>query len=189
MMTDADVFPFNALTKRLGTMLGKRTDFDDFKQLTSGYFRALRHYDLADLERGADAWIARETRFPKAAEWAAAIPPKASAARVMSTTEASTWTAADQAGFEGDCCDCPACIEAGVNEKPLRFVPTEDEPMAMHPITGKLVTVGHWAHGFELFRWYDAKANFYDFCLSLGIRRNVLKPTDKTRKRFTQAAS
>lgn len=171
-MTESDVLGFTALAKRVGVALGRRTDFDDFKGLTSTYFRALRRYDLVDLERAADLWIGRETRFPKPAEWASAIPRQDLPCRVMSTNEAKDYLRADQLGFEDEPCGCLVCREAQVHEKPLRFVPDDADRgdlLVMNPITNKVVPAGHWAHGWELFRWYQARANHYDACLSLQL--------------------
>lgn len=182
---DSDVFGFATLAKRVGVALGKRTDFEDFKTLTGTYFRALRRYDLGDLERAADVWIGRETRFPKPAEWANAIPRPEVVRRVMSTTEAQGYLRAETLGYQDQPCGCLLCIEAGVQEKPIRFVPEDLETgdlLVMNPITNKLVTAGHWAHGWELFRWYEARANHYDRCLSLQLEATRLAKSLARRK-------
>lgn len=194
-MTDSDVFAFTALAKRVGIALGKRVEFEDFKALTGTYFRVLRRYDLGDLERGADIWIARETRFPKPAEWASAIPRQEADCRVMSQNEAIEYARAEKLGYEGESCSCPECIDAGVNEKSLRFVPEcvgDADVRVKNPFTDRIVTAGHWAHGWELFRYYDAKADFYNTCLELGLRRNVLTPKDsvtRPHREFTSVQS
>lgn len=48
------------------------------------------------------------------------------------------------ADFVGRPCDCPNCRQAGVTELAIRRDPRS----------------GEWLHGYDLKRWYDAKARF-----------------------------
>ena len=51
-----------------------------------------------------------------------------------------------------------------MSDRPTRFVPeftAEDiEDRAFCPALNRLVVTGHWAHGYELKRWYEAKETF-----------------------------
>lgn len=151
---------FAGLLRRLGSVY--RAKLDD--QLISTYFRALRPFLLADLETAADAWIAKETRFPRPAEWRGHLPLDAAVIRdvsVMTPRDARAYAEAEQMRWEGEPCKCHACREAGVDHRFLRFVPEftpEDTDLKVYdPLRQRLVTAGHWAHGAELQRWYAAK--------------------------------
>ena len=165
-MTDSDVFRFQSVLKRLCVTFRVRTDTDDFKVLAESYFDALRGWPFDDLERGAEAWISGQTRFPKPIEWKQAIPRKQVELIAMGMSEAREYTRAELKGWEDDPCGCQHCVAAHVSDKPLRFVPDFDdndtELRATHPNRAMAVTRGHWAHGDELARWYEARANFYN---------------------------
>ncbi len=47
--------------------------------------------------------------------------------------------------YIGETCDCPDCSQAGVTQLPVR----------------RDWRRGHWMHGYELKRWYEARARFY----------------------------
>lgn len=134
------------------------------------YFHALKHLPLADLIAKADVWLRTETKFPKPADWAAVRRPPARAdGPEMTLHEATLYRRAEAMGYEDpDSCDCLACVEADVSERPRRFVPEfmEDgrDRKVRDPIGQRLITAGHWAHGAELARWYSARAAFYAVC-------------------------
>ena len=182
MMSQAQVFEFQSLIKRVAAVFRVRTDTEDFKGLASSYFRALSKSDLGDLERGADAWIATGERFPKPHEWVKAIPRPERVYRVMTDTQAREWHRAERLGWEDEPCACLDCKAAQVEWKPIRFVPDvtdyEDVVLMKDPIRDKIQTAGHWAHGEELKRWYAAKGAFWQRCDELGLRQalRVLRP-------------
>jgi hypothetical protein len=180
-MTEMQSLDFTRLMKRLAVIFRLRAEEGDFAALAGSYFRALQRFELRDLERGADAWIQTQQRFPKPAEWRGAIPARTVEVPFLSDDQAREQLRAEGLGYEDAPCRCPDCLAAGVNEKPLRFVPEERQGK----IGERIVTVGHWAHGFELFRWYDARANFYNHCVELGLRGDVLIPKAK-RQNFAQ---
>ena len=67
------------------------------------------------------------------------------------------------------------CQAAGVSDRPLRFVPTlvgEEEERAFNPQRQRVEMVGHWAHGEELRRWYEAR----EACYALWRRAAVKYP-------------
>jgi hypothetical protein len=154
------------------------------------YFHVLKKYPLTAVIAKADQWLEREAKFPKPAEWAAVIVRRAVELPVLSQDDAKDYRRAELLGWEDTPCGCSDCLKAGVHEKPLRFVPIEGRDgayrKATDPLLNRTVTAGHWAHGFELFRWYDARASFYNRCLELGLRGDVLKPTKAPKRPFSE---
>ena len=198
-MTEQDVFGFTALVKRLAAVFRVRTDTEDFKLLTSSYYRALSRQHLADLERGADAWIAGQQKFPKPLEWVQAIPRLRAPMPEMTHAQAIEYHEAERLFFEREPCHCDECVTYGCDWKPQRFVPefTVDgrDRQILDPLRGKTVTAGHWAHGAELAGYYRAKGEFYAKCLELGLVAvaKELTTTPSTtrgyRRQFTKAGS
>jgi len=166
-VTSEDLPGFHETFRSLQRVFPLRGAEGEIDRLTEDYFRTLRRFTLADVKAGADHWLAHGTKFPKPAEWSAAVPARivAGDARQMTHDEAIEWARADRLGFEDQPCLCSECVRAGVDEKPLRFVPDLDgddrDIKAFNPLRNHLVTSGHWAHGDELARWYEARATFY----------------------------
>lgn len=166
-MTSTDLPGFHEAFRSLQRVFPLRGSETDLDRLVADYFRSLRRFALGDVKAAADHWLAHGTKFPKPAEWIAAVPrrPVAEDARQMSRDEAQEQRRAELVGYEDQPCLCSECVRAGVDEKPLRFVPEFDgddrEVKAFSPLSQRLVTVGHWAHGEELMRWYDSRATFY----------------------------
>lgn len=175
MPTDYD--PFVAEVGRLASALDRYKSSDQDKaSRADAYFHALKAHSLEDLIRKADRWLATEKTFPKPVEWASVkLPAQGPALATMSTREAHEWATAESRRWEGDPCDCASCREADVHWKLLRFVPdftAEDEPIHVHdPIKHRTVHRGHWAHGWELKRWYDAKTAFYESLTAKGFTK------------------
>lgn len=178
-MTEHDLGGFTTVMKQLAAVFRRRPDTEEFRALTGSYFRALSRHELPELQRAADGWIATEAKFPTPYELRRAIPRRVRDLRTMSITEGRDYAAAEHAGYEGDCCTCPSCVEADVTDKPLRFVPEADEHdmdfLVNDPIRKRSVVSGHWAHGWELARWYVAKDAFWARCEELGLRGLVKK--------------
>lgn len=191
-MRDSDVTAFTVMVNRIAAVFRRRADTEEFKALIGSYFRVLRRYELADLERAADAWISQQTQFPKPAEWAGLIVRAERPCEPLTDAHARDYRRAEGLGFEDVPCACSACVEAEVHEKPLRFVPEVNQDgsdrRVKDPLTNRIVVAGHWAHGWELFRWYDARADFYNRCLELGLRGNVLNPRVQPVWKRTRAA-
>lgn len=179
-MTDRDASEFSALFRRVAGVYRARVDED----VASTYFRVLRPFALADLERAADAWIAKEARFPKPAEWRGSLSPDASQVRdlrVMTWLEGKEYADAERRGYEGDPCGCGACRDTGVDHRFLRFVPEftahDTDLKVFDPVRQREVTAGHWAHGQELARWYVTKDAFWQKCADLGFMEKIsVKP-------------
>lgn len=156
-MKDPELPAFQVLLKRLLVTTGKRVDAGDWNPLLQSYFKAFSNLSLADLERGADAWIAKETKFPKPAEWRKAIPVQRHTLPEMSEAESALYLEAERQCWEREPCQCGPCRAAGVDWKPQRFVPNDREQPVQHPKTKLTTLAGHWAHGAELQRWYHAR--------------------------------
>lgn len=183
-MTPQDYDAFSLEFRRISSALGGyKIAPSELEAKIDAYFTVLKGFSLDDVKAKADVWLQTQTKMPKPAEWAAVVVRHAVDLDVMPEREARDWRAAEQSRWEGPPCGCQSCVEAGVNEKPLRFVP--DDGKAVEPLSKRLVNRGHWAHGFELFRYYKAKADFYNRCVELGLKGDVLAPKPK-RKPFEE---
>lgn len=162
-MTDGQLVSFGQLLGRIGGVFGKRAD--DIAQLAPSYFRALKPFDYDDVARAADALTASEQHFPRPARWIQAIKdlPRGEALLVLPTTEIREWLDAERRGFEGAPCGCGTCREAGVEDRPTRFVPVE--PPDRRVLDRRSVLRGRWIHGWDLARWYQARADCYEVML------------------------
>ena len=174
-MISSDYGEFSSEIRRMGTVFRLRTTPAELTQLTDAYFAALQRFTILQIINACEAWTARETKFPKPAELASVAPRRTVEIQTLSESQAFDWLHAEQHRWQDQPCVCAECVQAEVHEKPLRFVPDD----AQVRIGDREVTAGHWAHGFELKRWYKARADFYDKCLSLGLRGDVLKPKRK----------
>lgn len=180
-MIEADYEAFGNEFRRLSSALDRFPPRgDELATKVDAYFHALKKYPLSEVVLKADKWLETEKKFPAPAEWAGVIVRRSVPLPTLTDAESREYRDAEKRRWEGEPCNCASCFQAGVNEKPIRFVPdlTRDErdDAALDPVTNRLVCRGHWAHGWELARWYEAKANFYNRCLELGWRRDVLMP-------------
>jgi hypothetical protein len=178
-MTQADFDAFGVEFRRLSAALEKyKQSPAEITQKIDAYFHVLKAFPLSDVIAKADTWLQTQVKMPKPAEWAAVVVRRLAEIPPMGEREAREWRAAEQQRWQAEPCGCQSCVEAGVNDKPLRFVP--EERQATEPLSQRVVTAGHWAHGWELFRWYQARADFYNRCLELGLRwERVLQPRVK----------
>jgi hypothetical protein len=164
-MTDVDFEAFATEVKRLAVVLRLRAAPFELAQITRAYFGAMRPYSLTAVTAGADEWIRRGERFPKPKQWIDVMPtPGATVVRELTSDEADDWLAAERRGWERSPCDCVLCLAAGVDDRPLRFVPElEDDGRDVRARIGvRVITRGHWAHGEELARWYQARQAYVD---------------------------
>jgi hypothetical protein len=186
-MNAHDYDAFGLEFRRLSAALEKyRQAPGEIDAKIDAYFHVLKAHSLLDVKAKADTWLQTQTKMPKPAEWAGVIIRREVDVPVMLEREAREWRQAELSRWQGEPCGCQSCVEAGVNEKPLRFAPIFDGDTARQvkePLSGRIVTAGMWLHGWPLFRWYDARATFYDTCLRLGLRGDVLNPKPK-RKAF-----
>ena len=79
----------------------------------------------------------------------------------MSDHEISEWRDAERLGYENAPCKCRECREAGVDDKPIRFVPYDDPEERGQLSESRVVLRGHYIHGEALARWYVAKDKFW----------------------------
>jgi hypothetical protein len=164
---------------------------DELTAKADAYFHVLKRFDLPEVIAKADAWLQTETKMPKPAEWAGIVPRRPQVElSVMTDAESRDYRRAETLGFEDIPCACALCVQADVTEKPIRFVPDLDyqdrDRLVKDPLMNRVVCAGHWAHGAELARWYRARADFYNRCVELGLRGDVLKPKEKPRATFKQ---
>lgn len=183
-MTQTDYSEFSSEIRRLGTVFRLRTSPAELAQLTDAYFAALQRFTILQIITACEQWTAKETKFPKPAELAVMAPRRAVETPTLDESHAAEWTQAELARWERAPCQCRECVTAGVHEKPLRFVPEVDaqDRDRMVKLGDKLVVAGHWAHGPELAGWYRARADFYNRCMELGLRGDVLKPKARLKR-------
>jgi hypothetical protein len=161
------MFTFSEVVSDLRQVFPKRMEDHERRSMDAAYFQALRRFTIPQIRRGAEAWIQRGKYFPKPAEWIDAIPRQSEAAQAdipaLSESQAHEYLKAEKARYEGPVCSCLECRRAGI-EKPIRFVPEFNENDTDRKVKcgERIVTAGHWAHGAELARWYQAKADFYE---------------------------
>ena len=161
----------------------------ELRDRADAYFHALKNLPLAALVAKADGWIQTETKFPKPAEWARVHQPQTlSLVPTLTNEEAHEYVRAEGLGYEDAPCSCAACGEAGVQEKPIRFMPelTAEDRDRKVMCWARMVTAGHWAHGWELARWYLARDAFWAKCCALGLRGDVLTVGPKVRRTFQE---
>lgn len=204
-MTSDDLPGFHDAFRSLQRVFPLRGSEADFDRMLADYFRMLRRYSLGQVKSAADHWLAHGTKFPKPSDWIGAVPAMtATDRRQMTQSEAQDYRRAELCAFEDQPCLCADCVRAGVDDKPLRFVPDLDgedrDVKAFNPMTGRVVTTGQWAHGDALARWYDARATFFsDFLAWVGspptlreVGKERLRPAvqkAKRQERFREAVT
>jgi len=161
---DNELTAFMDVFRRLLVIFPMRLNPSELDATMGSYFNLLRHHSLEAVTAGANTYMATGKFFPKPAQWREAIPGSSLAETVpeMSHSEAREYLRASAKGWQDDPCGCPSCIEAGVTHRFLRHVPDEDRDGrdVRMSIGGRVVAQGHWAHGWELARWYAAKEAF-----------------------------
>ena len=173
-MTLADRPKFDEIVQRVAVLLPQRAPSKaTLGAVTTAYFEALEPWPVDVIARSARTLVQDRKVFPTLADWIAALGPAPGAAptpaggqRTMSLAEIVEWeharrSTADRERYQGEPCRCDACRTAGVDHRFLRFVPDEDAAgslqRAWHPQRREVVITGHWAHGWELDRWYRAR--------------------------------
>lgn len=172
---------FGTFARALGRVSGAfqmRWKAGQLEELTRTYFRCLEPWPIADVVAAGKGCIQTLKHFPKAAEWIDGLQTQAAqrqathapAWRVMTEDERSTQASATARRYHDPPCACPACVAAGVAERPIRFVPTlvnGTEERVQWPGRQDTTVAGHWAHGAELARYYAAK----EACLAAWPRK------------------
>jgi hypothetical protein len=166
-MTDTEVFVFMETFRGLTRVFPFRGTDDEIRDVGARYFKALRQFTLTQVQAGAEVCLQRNKHFPKPAEWIDAIPRRVQAidVPVLSDEDTRVYHRAEALRHEDLPCGCAACQEAHVEWKPLRFVPEVNpdgsDRKVKDAIRDRIVTAGHWAHGWELARYWQAKGEFY----------------------------
>lgn len=183
-MTDSELFEFMSIFRTLMKVFPKKADEESVTAIGQVYFKALKRFTLGQIQTGADNYAMRGKYFPKPAEWADAIPRLAEGAEIsqMSYADSTVWLEAERLRLDGDPCHCAACREASVDHRLVRFVPEEtaDGRSVRARIGERIVVRGHWAHGYELKRWYAAKEKFWALYTDL-LERGKIERTERVR--------
>jgi hypothetical protein len=162
-MTDHDLGAFTQVFQLLRGTFALRGESAEIHQQIAVYFRILRRYPLSAVEAGAATWMEKGSRFPKPVDWIGAIPRRETIALLeMPPEEAREHLHAKSLHYEDAPCHCVLCKGAGVDHRFLRYVPDIDRDGrdARMRLGDTVVTRGHWAHGEELARWYDARDRY-----------------------------
>ena len=178
-MIEADYPTFREMFESLASSKQHRAYRQDERDREiQAYWDHLRAYPLAGVRIGWERLRDRDGKFPMSWQWACAIPRTAQPdAPVMSWRAAAEYDRAAAVGYEREPCHCLACVEAGADTLPQRYLPegdpqTGDARKAQHPRTLLVVYPGQWAHGQELAGWYRERERFYALALRLfGITR------------------
>jgi hypothetical protein len=174
-MTDSEMFQFLDVFNTLTKVFPFRADGDEARDIGRAYFKTLRKFPLELVKIGADNCIASMEKFPKPAEWVKHIPKRLPGPELapLNTAESLEWRDAEQRGYEGDPCRCRDCHEAGVSDKPTRFVPNDPDERAM--LGDRVILRGHWIHADDLRRWYAAKDAFWAL-FHTGVGAKTMAP-------------
>lgn len=185
-MTDTDFGTFDRAFRRLVGAYRLKLKAADLEELVKTYWRVLQDEALEDVLAAGKTVLTSCKKFPLPVDWLAALRSREVTAaardlRTMSSDEAVAYVRAERLRYEDDSCACLLCQAAGVTHRLLRFVPdfTEDgrDERATNPLRDRIVTVGHWAHGEELDRWYIARDRFYAvFPRALALVAAVREP-------------
>jgi hypothetical protein len=167
-MTEPEFGTFDRAFRRVLGAFRLKVKPDAVDELSRTYFRILADAPLEDVLAAGKTCLATGTRFPKVAEWVAALPapPVVVTAdlRVMATPEREAYVRAEALRYQDEPCACWDCQDAGMTERPVRFVPDEVNGVldkAIDTVRNRIVITGHWAHGDELARWYVARDAFF----------------------------
>lgn len=163
-MIDSDLAAFVATFQRLRTIFPLRANPAEIDQITGLYFGVLRRHPLYAVQAGADICLTTGVHFPKPGQWLDAIPKRLGlGVPEMSPREAEEHSQAMEFGYQDEPCNCLECHASGVSHRFLRYVPdldADDRDVRM-VLAGRIVARGHWAHGEELRRFYEARDVFW----------------------------
>lgn len=185
-MTEQDYEPFLSEFRRMASAFERYPQsLEQMRGRGDVYFNVLKKFPLTVVIAKADAWIDRETKMPKPAEWAG-MYARASTERIIPTMEdpeAREWLRAERQKWEDGLCGCDECREAGVADKPIRFVPMFDRDDAELKMLcfGRVVCRGEWIHGLPLMRWHIARENFFTM-FSRHTKAMSMNPAEDSRR-------
>jgi hypothetical protein len=168
-MTELDFGTFDRAFGRVFGAFRLKVKPEDRDELSRTYFRVLAAAPLEDVLAAGKTCLTTSRRFPKVAEWVAALPTPPVAAvtadlRVMATDEREAYARAEALRYRDEPCACWQCEAAGMTGYALRFVPDDVHgtlDRAIDTVRNRIVVTGHWAHGDELARWYVARDAFF----------------------------
>jgi hypothetical protein len=133
------------------------------------YFLTMEDEPLELVLEAGKRCIQSFKHFPRVSEWLTEVQALKPAAilpldrRHTTVTEGNIQEEAKRRHYQDAPCACDGCCAAGVQDKPVRFVPTiigVEEERAFNQQRQRVEIVGHWAHGEELRRWYASRRAF-----------------------------
>ena len=172
-MFDSDFVTFDRAFKRVSGAYRLKVKPAEAEELTKTYFKVLEAWPLDDVLAAGKKCMAKCKAFPKVADWIAELPADHQVRqapadlRFMTATEMDAHERAAAKRYEDDPCACPHCFDAYIHDRPIRFVPTlvsllgDDYEHAFNSRRNQVEVIGHWAHGDELARWYQARDRFF----------------------------
>ncbi len=209
-MNQSEAPDFLAIFTSVARVLPLKGEDFQLSEISKEYFKALRYFSLAQVKAGAEQCIAELKFFPKPVEWSRRIPrrPPGEELPELSPSESSEYLQAELRRWEGEPCRCGPCKQAGVDHRFLRYVPTfdaEDREMRVR-IGTREICRGHWAHGEELRRYYEARdkfwGEFHEFTEKMSMEKKrkkkqsfeerieeIFKPRPKPLSEYTEGNS
>lgn len=168
-MTEIDYVTFTEAFRRVISAFRLKLKAAEAEELTRTYFRLMLDFEIDAVLAAGKVCIGKYRSFPKAADWLLELGPTTRRScpedlRHMGTAELDEFEQAARLRYLDNPCLCSDCCRAGVDDKPVRYVPTiagDDHERAFNPRAGRVELPGHWAHGEELARWYRARAAFF----------------------------
>jgi len=169
-MTETDFGTFERAFGRVSGAFRLKLKPSELEDLTRTYFRVLEAYSLDEVLQAGKQCLTKYRTFPKPADWLSELAadtrgtPGAAECRHMGSAELEEHERAERVRYADHPCLCSECCRAGVDDRPIRFVPTlfgDVEERAFNPRRKVVQIVGHWAHGEELARWYAARDRFF----------------------------
>jgi hypothetical protein len=188
-MTEAEFQNFSTAFSRMCGHYRVKLSKNEAMDLTRTYFKLLEPHAFDDVVRTAKTLMETSKRMPLAADWLDLLTKRtshtAADVRYMTVSEMDEYDFAQRTFCIGQPCLCPDCVRAGVDDHPLRFVPTtygDDFDIALHTRLNRRLPSGHWAHGEELARWYRERERFTTSTKRFPKLARVLVRVDRERE-------
>jgi hypothetical protein len=165
-MFESDSGTFDRAFKRVCGAYRLKLNKTEAEELSQTYFKVLAPWPLDQVLAAGKQVMATCKRFPVLADWIAELPAPPSGratsdSRYMTAGEMDDHDQAAAMRYVGDPCGCADCVDAGIQDRPIRFVLGDDDQRAFHSRRNQIELIGHWAHGEELARWYAARDHFF----------------------------
>ena len=169
-MVEPEYDTFDRAFRRVYGVYRLKLSDDDVDALSRTYFRLLAHAALDDVLAAGKACLTTCKTFPKPVDWLHALPPTASPVplsadlRVLGTAERDDYARAEGLRYRGHAVRLWRVFSGRRERSPVAVRARRGRRVldrAIDAVRNRVVVTGHWAHGPELGRWYDARAAFY----------------------------